>query len=139
GIGRRTAHAYQLAHSPQLGQQATRMSARVCLLIALLVSLAATAPAVAHEPAPPEPKSLEQRVREVEEIIEQMQTQPSPATAFKPEEIQPPPSHPIPLETGSAPGMYSATGGGKKTSGWDNGFYLRSDDGAYQLRITGQI
>ena len=26
-----------------------------------------------------------------------------------------------------------------KKNGWDNGFYLRSPDGAYELRITGQI
>jgi phosphate-selective porin OprO and OprP len=91
---------------------------------------------------------LEKRVADLEATLRQFQggavpgppvpvgTVPEPA----PVGTQVPPSHALPLETGSAPGMYAdGISSNGKLAGWDNGFYMRSADGAYQLRITGQI
>jgi phosphate-selective porin OprO and OprP len=119
-----------------------------------------TLPALSEPPAPftsvqPQPSqvgvpntNLEQRVRDLEATIRQLHGNGSPGkiaqAGFVQESptaaTQVPPSHPIPLETGSAPGMYPDTkSADRSASGWDNGFFLRSADGAYQLRITGQI
>jgi phosphate-selective porin OprO/OprP len=105
-------------------------------------------PAPAPTATPPSP-DLERRVRELEQTIRQLKGdaqepsfRPAALTQRTPEEgVQSPRGfEPVPLETGATPG--SGTSGGDKAgklAGWDNGFFMRSSDGAYQLRITGQI
>jgi phosphate-selective porin OprO and OprP len=107
-----------------------------------------SAPSAAALPATPSSTALEKRVEDLEATSRQLH---GPGTSRSlvptataqdppPTATQVPPSHALPLETGSAPGMYAnEKSSGGKGAGWDNGFFMRSDDGAYQLRITGQI
>jgi phosphate-selective porin OprO/OprP len=113
--------------------------------------------------------SLESRVRELEETIRQMQANavpgvlPGAALAPAPQNRQPVIDYPtLPTESGNPQtpqdGSSASTSGsgagdsakdkdkdkdGKSDStpvaGWNEGFFLRSKDRNYQLRITGQI
>lgn len=91
---------------------------------------------------------LEQRVRDLEATIRQLQGNGNPGKITQAGHFQEapaagaqaPPRQAIPLETGPAVGTYPDTKKAERTTaGWDNGFILRSADGAHQLRITGQI
>ncbi len=93
----------------------------------------------AQEPRPaPTMADLEQRVRELEEIVRQLQAQGQKPVA-PPEKPQTPPSPPSPPDSSKEGGAEKKKDDAPKVAGWDNGFFLRSADKAYQLRITGQI
>ena len=115
------------------------------LLIALATSLAGVA--LAQEPAPAASKDLEQRVRELEEIIHGLQV-PTSSTVQRAG------------LTASTPKPVTDAGQGEKitastleitqsekkeekkpafTAGWDKGFLLQSEDKSFLLRFTGQI
>jgi phosphate-selective porin OprO/OprP len=109
---------------------------------------------VESAPAVTQDNNLDQRVKELEETIRRLEsrlpttrsdsesgiqdpapTMPGPGLAAPGGRRMPP----VPLETGTERSAGGPGAGDGKASGWDNGFFLRSADGAYQLRITGQI
>jgi phosphate-selective porin OprO/OprP len=111
------------------------------------------------EPAPAQPNpDLERRVRDLEEIIRRMEAErngnaqpaPAPVQPATPGTVEqgsntasgPAPERPIyPLEREPAtPEGAAAAGTDKKPlAGWDDGFFMRSADNKFYLRITGQI
>lgn len=131
------------------------------LLVALVVgaTLASCAHAQQTPPAPTNPE-LEKRVRELEEIVRQLLAEreqaraaqatfapapPTPASAQP--QLQPAPT-PGQLQDGGAGGAPAgqAAGGGDSEgrrilAGFDekDGFFIRSSDKRFNLRLTGQI
>src|SRR5262249_12451159 len=121
----------------------------------------------AQEPATRQPessaanRSLERRIEELEETIRRMQVDrprvfgdPNSLPQSLPQAQQPEGSpldgvmKPSPSTTASSEeksdpkdGSENKKEGEKKTAvaGWDNGFFLRSSDKCFNLRITGQI
>lgn len=90
-----------------------------CRLLPALLGL--TSALVAQEPSPSTNSELEQRVRVLEATLQQMQTTSTDAApADKQPTANPAEAKPV-------------------FAGWDKGFFIRSADDAYHLRITGQI
>jgi phosphate-selective porin OprO/OprP len=146
---------------------AIRWRVRGAVLCAVCVLLPSAAPAQSPQPAPPAP-DLEQRVRALEAALQRLQQErgrDQGAAAAPPESTAPPfPSADTTSTKGSddgtsgekssPPGPSTGTGSGSSSSdpargsgsggrspvaGWDEGFFLRSPDKTYELRITGQI
>jgi phosphate-selective porin OprO/OprP len=92
--------------------------------------------------APPANTDLERRVKELEEQIKALQA-PAPKAAADPE--LPAPAAPSDSGSGDAAPRQSGSPSpapapnSKITAGWDDGFLLRSSDGNFLLRITGQV
>jgi phosphate-selective porin OprO/OprP len=113
-------------------------------------------------PAPPSYGDLEKRVRELEEIVHRLEadrrketTPPAPVQAPAPTPETPAPEA-ITTTGGGPPSQLPLSGGGSGSStaggsgdgapsgalaGWDNdrGFFLRSQNGWFNLRLTGQL
>lgn len=118
-------------------------------------------PAAQTPQAPPQDIDLEQRVRILEETIRRLNGQYAPGAADPTESGQtpwwpastsgpgdgadasrrPPTMTGLPLSSGTMlqriPSESPPSAG--QRSGWDNGFFMRSLDNSYVLRITGQI
>jgi phosphate-selective porin OprO/OprP len=110
------------------------------------------------DPLPPTIQSLERRIQELEETIKRMQSAASPIVTVsqgtqtpvvdtlpspaKLNQQSPTPPSDVKSETVDSSDGKSDGGTEKKTrpvAGWDNGFFLRSSDNRFNLRITGQI
>jgi phosphate-selective porin OprO/OprP len=119
--------------------------------ISTAAGTAVPAPAAA---APADPANLELRVRELEDVIRQMQAQQSPniavpASATAQDPLAPPdsalPPEPAPAfnpigSEGQANQIISQSLGPGGFAGWrDNGIYIESGDKNFLFRITGQI
>ena len=102
----------------------------------------------------PNAADLQRRVQELEATVRQMQGQRS-AGLGGPTEVPVPPadatdfaaypasaSPPDPVTSSVPPRPTERQGvhtGGFPLAGWNEGFYLRSDDGSYELHLTGQL
>jgi phosphate-selective porin OprO/OprP len=118
---------------------AARVLAGALSLTALCWLSNSTASAQANTPV-----NLEARVRELEEIVGRLQAEPArekaPASGLVLSVGQPatPPAVAAPLADQPIGVTLPADNPGVH-AGWDNGFFIRSADKAYLLRITGQI
>lgn len=130
----------------------------VLLAIALLSDCArAQDPPPAQGNSSPSVQSLERRVQELEQTIRRMQTAgpgvvtvsqtlpPAPMAGTVQPQPQPTAGDQLPPPTPSTDNIVSPIDGDGDirrppvVAGWDNGFFLRSTDRAFYLRITGQI
>ena len=139
---------------------------RALLSLSLTISVALTPPGVSAQTAATSPSStdLEKRVRELEDTVRRLEgerartnahtpplpnTNPTPASG--PAKVTqasavPPSNAAVPsvevLSVGDGTEPSRTEGGGPRPNvflGWDDGFYLRSEDRKYSLRFTGQI
>jgi phosphate-selective porin OprO/OprP len=129
------------------------------ILVLLLLALAITATAKAQEPLGAPQPDLERRVRELEETVQRLRAnQSGTATTGQatgqadqgttdqtsgstlPRSDNPPGSLLQDSSSSSGSSSSGSSGGGSRSlAGWDNGFFLRSQDNRFVLRITGQI
>jgi phosphate-selective porin OprO/OprP len=147
----------------------TRRPRRRALLIAACALLTVSGMGRAEDPkSPPSYEDLERRVRELEEIVHRLEADrrkdappatvptqaPAPPAAPQPET---PPAEATPVAAGGdPPSQLPRAGGGPADTepkgsgdgapagalaGWDNdrGFFLRSQNGWFNLRLTGQL
>lgn len=127
------------------------------LFAVTIVSVFLLAGTASAQDAPPagakatDVERLERRIQELEAIVRRLEVASQPAAA-PPPTIPQPEGTPAPTEqgqpagqalTGENQGGTTSEGGtkasGSPVAGWENGFFLRSTDKNYQLRITGQI
>jgi phosphate-selective porin OprO/OprP len=155
-------HASQrrfLAMSRLRGQAFRLLLAPVVLTLGTVATPSSRGQAPAAPQAASTPADLEQRVRELEETIGRMQADahrtssaPQPAAAVLPPSApQAPASTGVPgaaAPDGAANGMSLGSDQPDKEAhgsawpllaGWDDGFYIKSRDNNFVLRITGQI
>jgi phosphate-selective porin OprO/OprP len=140
------------------------VASAVCGLVAVPAPAEELKPAPAATPAAPTMADLERRIRELEEIVHRLEAerrQPAPPAATVPTQLPNPMPEPAPAElppTGGGgppsqlPRAYNlpaddrsgGSGDGAPPgalAGWDNdrGFFLRSQNGWFNLRLTGQL
>jgi phosphate-selective porin OprO/OprP len=95
-------------------------------------------------PAPPPgpPADLEQRLRELEATVQRLRaertTSPAATDAPRTGADSLPLLPPSPLER-TPPAAAATSGATKLTAGWSDGFFIRSEDELFNLRITGQL
>jgi phosphate-selective porin OprO/OprP len=127
----------------------------LALSLLLVASLSLVRPAAGQEPKPqPSVDDLEKRVRELEDIVRRLEAERSTAPRIpittQDKGVLDADGQPIlqdgggrnlPAQIPGEGGERSGFGGGAAGSlaGWDDGFFLRSADRKYVLRITGQI
>lgn len=116
---------------------------RAMALAGIVLGLASPARAQ-QQPAP----DLDQRVRELGEMVRRLQAERTPVPAIPVAQPSGPPSGEVGNPAESSPPAASAdkpassdSGKPKILAGWDDkdGFFLRSADDNFKLRITGQI
>jgi phosphate-selective porin OprO/OprP len=96
----------------------------------------ALATAQADDVVSTDPAQLQQRVEELETTIRRIQAR--WASESLPEEGTPPPTV-RPLEAATATGAVGSAANSVPLAGWNDGFFLRSADNQFMLRLTGQI
>lgn len=134
----------------------SRQGYSLVLLLVLSLPLTAAEPLTAQAPTQtPSVADLERRVRELEDIVKRLEAERNaPHITIQDESVLDADGRPI-LRDGAkeVPGGHEAPsqtpGGGERSgfassgaaaaAGWDEGFFLRSNDRKYTLRFTGQI
>jgi phosphate-selective porin OprO/OprP len=110
------------------------------VLFLVLTALTGVGLAGAQEPAqPPSPAELSNRVRELEEAVRRLQENQQPAITPTAGSDAPAPPQASPPPTPAPPTPEPPDESRSPFAGWEDGFLLRSADGKYTLRITGQI
>src|SRR5262245_48049575 len=120
----------------------TARSLRIAVLASIVVAIAG--PVAAQQPAAPD---LDQRVRELEEMVRRLQVQRPLVPADSVAQPADPPSgevntaDPKPLADSADKPTSADSTKPKILAGWDDkeGFFLRSADDNFKLRLTGQL
>src|SRR5262249_20422966 len=123
------------------------------------LGLLAARPAAAQQTPPAAPDApnvadLERRVRELEEIVRRLEAERERDRADRQDETPQrptgsttdygPQANPLnavlpPSGSGVADRLRNVGSSSSSTAGWDNGFFLRSQDKRFLLRLTGQL